>query len=222
MIGGIRKFAKSKWAAVLLFAPLIISFGIFGFQDPFNGISGGGLSRVGDHEIHARDLNEELSAQIEAIRQEDGRVLTQADAIREGIAQQVLAQLEYRNMILAYADKVGIKASKQAVADLLINRAGAFKDALGRFDELRVFRSAPLPPGADPGKGGLPPSAAARIVARVQGWPSNARSVCVARIGVAAMPPTPIRTASTCPAWQRIDTTKHTAEMSSSKRLESL
>jgi peptidyl-prolyl cis-trans isomerase D len=37
-------------------------------------------------------------------------------------------------MILAYADKVGIRASKQAVADLLINRAGAFKDALGRFN----------------------------------------------------------------------------------------
>jgi peptidyl-prolyl cis-trans isomerase D len=134
MIGGIRKFAKSKWALVLLFIPLVISFGIFGFQDPFSGISGGGLSRVGDREIHARDLNDDLSAEIEAIRQRDGRVLTQADAIREGIAQQVLAQLEYRNMILAYADKVGIRASKQAVADLLINRAGAFKDALGRFN----------------------------------------------------------------------------------------
>ncbi len=134
MIGGIRKFAKSKWALVLLFIPLIISFGIFGTQDVFSGISGGGLSKVGDHEIHARDLNEELTAEIEAIRQQDGRVLTQADAIREGLAQQVLAQLEYRNMILAYADKVGIRASKQAVADLLINRAGAFKDALGRFN----------------------------------------------------------------------------------------
>ena len=134
MIGGIRKFAKSKWALVLLFIPLIISFGIFGTQDVFSGISGGGLSKVGDHEIHARDLNEELSAEIEAIRQQDGRVLTQADAIKEGLAQQVLAQLEYRNMILAYADKVGIRASKQAVADLLINRAGAFKDALGRFN----------------------------------------------------------------------------------------
>jgi len=134
MIGGIRKFAKSKWALVLLFIPLIVSFGIFGTQDVFSGISGGGLSKVGDHEIHARDLNEELSAEIEAIRQQDGRVLTQADAIREGLAQQVLSQLEYRNMILAYADKVGIRASKQAVADLLINRAGAFKDALGRFN----------------------------------------------------------------------------------------
>lgn len=134
MIGGIRKFAKSKWALVLLFIPLIISFGIFGTQDVFSGISGGGLSKVGDREIHARDLNEELSAEIEAIRQQDGRVLTQADAIREGVAQQVLAQLEYRNMILAYADKVGIRASKQAVADLLMNRAGAFKDALGRFN----------------------------------------------------------------------------------------
>ena len=93
MIGGIRKFAKSKWALVLLFIPLIISFGIFGFQDPFSGITGGGLSRVGDREIHARDLNEELSAEIDAIREQDGRVLTQADAIREGVAQQVLARL---------------------------------------------------------------------------------------------------------------------------------
>src|ERR1700754_3142362 len=101
MIGGIRKFAKSKWALVLLFIPLVVSFGIFGFQDPFSGISGGGLSRVGEREIHARDLNEELNAEIEAIRQQDGRVLTQADAIREGLAQQVLGQLEYRNMILA-------------------------------------------------------------------------------------------------------------------------
>ena len=134
MIGGIRKFAKSKWALVLLFIPLVISFGIFGFQDPFSGITGGGLSRVGDREIHARDLNEELSAEIDAIREQDGRVLTQADAIRQGIAQQVLQRLEYRNMILAYAEKTGIQASKQAVADLLINRAGAFKDALGRFN----------------------------------------------------------------------------------------
>ena len=61
-------------------------------------------------------------------------MLTQADAIRQGIAQQVLQRLEYRNMILAYAEKTGIQASKQAVADLLINRAGAFKDALGRFN----------------------------------------------------------------------------------------
>lgn len=134
MIGGIRKFAKSKWALVLLFIPLIISFGIFGFQDPFSGMTGGGLSRVGDREIHARDLNADLSAELEAIRQQDGRVLTQADAIREGIAQQVLARLEYRNMILAYAEKTGIQASRQAVADLLVNRAGAFKDALGRFN----------------------------------------------------------------------------------------
>jgi hypothetical protein len=37
MIGGIRKFAKSKWALVLLFIPLVVSFGIFGFQDPFSG-----------------------------------------------------------------------------------------------------------------------------------------------------------------------------------------
>lgn len=133
MIGGIRKFAKSKWALVLLFIPLIVSFGIFGFQDPFSGVTGGGLSRVGDRQIHARDLSSELTAEIESIRVEQNRVVTQADAVREGIAAQVLGRLEYRNMILAYADKMGIRASKKAVADLVTNAAG-FKDALGRFN----------------------------------------------------------------------------------------
>jgi peptidyl-prolyl cis-trans isomerase D len=134
MIGGIRKFAKSKWAAVLLFIPLIISFGIFGFQDPFRGISGGGFVRIGDREIHARDVSEELTAAIEEVRVQENRVISQADAIREGIATRVLSQLVYRNAVLAYADKIGVRASPEGVKDLLLNRADAFKDALGRFN----------------------------------------------------------------------------------------
>ena len=61
MIGGFRKFAKSKWSA-LLFGLLILSFGIFGFQDPFRGITGGGFIKIGDREIHSRDVTKELSS----------------------------------------------------------------------------------------------------------------------------------------------------------------
>jgi hypothetical protein len=61
-------------------------------------------------------------------------------------------------------------AEEEVIAGLHRALAGA-TDALARFEELRVFRSAPLPPGADPGKGGLPPSAAARIGEILgQGW----------------------------------------------------
>lgn len=140
MIGGMRKFAKSKWALVLLFIPLIVSFGIFGFQDPFSGISGGGLSKIGDRQIYARDVSDELSNELERIRVEEERIVSQADAVREGIAQNVLASVEYRALILAYADKIGVRASQQAVNDLLINRAAGFKDALGRFN-LDVVRA---------------------------------------------------------------------------------
>lgn len=134
MIGGLRRFARSKWALVFIFGPLLVAFGIFGFQDPFRGISGGYLSKIGDREIFARDVSAELTAELESIRVEQNRVVSQAEAVRDGTVQNVFARLEYRNLILAYADKIGVRASEQAVADLVINRAGAFKDALGRFN----------------------------------------------------------------------------------------
>lgn len=134
MIGGMRKFARSKWALVLVFGPLLIAFGIFGFQDPFSGVSGGYLSKIGDRAIYARDVSSELTAELEAIRVEQNKIVSQADAVRDGTVQNVFARLEYRNLILAYAEKMGVRASEQAVNDLVINRAGAFKDALGRFN----------------------------------------------------------------------------------------
>ncbi len=134
MIGGMRKFARSKWALVLVFGPLLIAFGIFGFQDPFSGVSGGYLSKIGDRPIYARDVSAELTAELEAIRVEQDKIVSQAEAVRDGTVQNVFARLEYRNLILAYAEKIGVRASEQAVADLVINRAGAFKDPLGRFN----------------------------------------------------------------------------------------
>jgi len=134
MIGGIRKFAKSKWAAVLLFIPLIISFGIFGFQDPFRGISGGGFIKIGDREIHSRDVTKELQAAIEDIRVKEDRILSQEEAMKAGLGQRALGQLMYQTALSAYADAKGIRASTLAVENALLRDTNVFKDALGRVN----------------------------------------------------------------------------------------
>ncbi len=134
MIGGIRKFAKSKWAAVILFVPLIISFGIFGFQDPFRGITGGGFIKIGDREIHARDVTKELQAAIEDIRVQEDRILSQEEAMKAGLGQRALGQLMYQTALSAYADAKGIRASTLAVENALLKDTNVFKDALGRVN----------------------------------------------------------------------------------------
>ena len=59
-------------------------------------------------------------------------------------------------------------------------------------------------------------------VASVQGCPVSSASVWLARTGVAATPPTPIEARTIWPPSRRSATARHRAEMSSSKRLDTL
>ncbi|MDP3736865.1 MAG: SurA N-terminal domain-containing protein [Hyphomonadaceae bacterium] len=133
MLGWMRKFVKSKWAFTLLFIPLIISFGIFGFNDPFQGVSGGGFVQVGDHQVRQKDVNDEVDQELERARQETGKVFSHKEAAQQGLTQQVLTRQIYRASVLAFGDKIGVKASPSAVTNAL-NSTPAFKDSLGRLD----------------------------------------------------------------------------------------
>ncbi|MNM87657.1 hypothetical protein D3C81_998460 [compost metagenome] len=62
----------------------------------------------------------------------------------------------------------------------------------------------------------------ARAVASFHGWPISAASVAAARLGVAAMPPKAMRASLTMPSCTVMPNAAHTAEISSSKRLDSL
>lgn len=139
-MSGMRSFAKSKWA-IGLFALLVISFGVFGFSDPFSGVVGGGFIRAGDRSIGARDVNREVNQQIERIRQETNEVISMRQAAERGIVNQVLNQLGQQTIALAYADEIGVRASTKAVTDLLVT-APRFKDALGRVNMQAVAQYA--------------------------------------------------------------------------------
>jgi peptidyl-prolyl cis-trans isomerase D len=139
MLGGFRKFVRSK-LGFALFVLLIISFGIFGFQDPFRGIMGGGFLQVGDRTIRPLDIDAGVTQVVDRIRQEEGRIIPPRDPEMRRIAEEVYQQQRQQALVLEYGRKIGIKASPAAVTNLLMNRAPRFKDALGRInlEEIKV------------------------------------------------------------------------------------
>ncbi len=141
MIGGMRKFARSKWALVVLFIPLVISLAMFLPNDFTGGLSGGTLTKIGNREIKVQEVEADLQRAIDRIRVEQNRVLSQADAVREGVAGQLINELDVRNTLLAYADKVGIQASDAAVGPYLI-RNKIFLDEFGRVSTDAIAREA--------------------------------------------------------------------------------
>lgn len=141
MIGGMRKFAKSKWALVVLFIPLVISLALF-LPDNFGGgLAGGTVSRIGGREIKTLEIDRDMQQALERLRVEQGRVLSQAEAVAEGIPQGVYQELEIQNTLLAYADKVGVSATPDSLKPYL-ERNNLMVNEFGRLTRETIMAAA--------------------------------------------------------------------------------
>jgi len=141
MIGGMRKFAKSKWALVVLFIPLVISLALF-LPDNFGGgLAGGTVSRIGGREIKTLEIDRDMQQALERLRVEQGRVLSQAEAVAEGIPQGVYQELEIQNTLLAYADKVGVSATPDSLKPYL-ERNNLMVNEFGRLTRDTIMAAA--------------------------------------------------------------------------------
>jgi peptidyl-prolyl cis-trans isomerase D len=136
-----RKFAKSKWALVVLFIPLVISLALF-LPDNFGGgLAGGTVSRIGGREIKTLEIDRDMQQALERLRVEQGRVLGQAEAVAEGIPQGVYQELEIQNTLLAYADKVGVSATPDSLKPYL-ERNNLMVNEFGRLTRETIMAAA--------------------------------------------------------------------------------
>ena len=141
MIGGMRKFARSKWSALLILPLLVIGLAVF-IPDNFGGgLSGGTVSRIGGREISVREIDRDLQLALERIRVQENRVLTPSQAVGEGIPQGVYQELEVQNTLLAYADKVGIRATAESIKPYL-ERNNLMVNEFGRLTRDTIIAAA--------------------------------------------------------------------------------
>lgn len=142
MIDGMRKFAKSKWAAGLLLIPLAISLAMF-IPDSFgNGsLTDGVLSRIGGREVKVTDVERDTQRLIDEVRATENRNITPADAAREGRVQGIIQDIEVRNTLLAYADKTGVQASDASLKPYL-ERNKLLVDEFGKLSRDQLLYQA--------------------------------------------------------------------------------
>ncbi len=117
MLDAMRRGAQG-WVAKLLFALLIVSFGIFwNVSDVFRGFGRGAVAKVGDREITVTDFQRAFQNQIRGITLEGGERLTTEQALMLRLDRQALDQLIAQAAVKNHAERLGLSLSDETLAE---------------------------------------------------------------------------------------------------------
>ena len=135
MLDAMRRGAQG-WVAKLLFALLIVSFGIFwNVSDVFRGFGRGAVAKVGDTDITVTDFQRAFQNQIRGITLEGGERLTTEQALMLRLDRQALDQLVAQAAVKTHAEQLGLSLSDDTLAEGVRNDPD-FAGPDGKFSRL--------------------------------------------------------------------------------------
>ncbi|HET8534056.1 MAG TPA: peptidyl-prolyl cis-trans isomerase [Sphingomicrobium sp.] len=134
MLQAIRSKAGSL-PVKLLFALLIVVFGIWGIGDVFLGRNRGEttVATVGDTDIHGQELQTAVRAQMERLGPLFGGSLDIAQAKQIGLIDSTLDQIISRNLLDLEAKRLGLAVGDEVIRDAIQSNP-AFHNSKGVFD----------------------------------------------------------------------------------------
>lgn len=135
MISIFRDFAKSKWA-IGLFALIILSFLIVGAQsDVFASMGPRHVIDAGDRSVNAQRFRADFERERSGLQEEAGRPVTFDDMVAENLHTQYLTVHTQRLGFLSWADKIGIRPSKELIFKEIRRIPAFFNSITGQFDQ---------------------------------------------------------------------------------------
>jgi peptidyl-prolyl cis-trans isomerase D len=139
MLSFFRKGVTSKLMLVVLgiglFAIVATGFGTDGMGG-LGGVAGGGgqtLASVGGETVTSTEVSDQINRQLDRARQQEPE-LDVATFLRAGAYEEILRQLISQKAMVAFAEDVGMAASKRMV-DGEIASVPQFKNIAGQFDQ---------------------------------------------------------------------------------------
>ena len=132
MLTMMRNMLRSK-AAGGLFVILIIAMAAWGVTDIFAGGAGSGLISSGDRVVTDRQFDTSVERVLINAEDAQGRSLTKEQALDQGIIDQVFSRKQTETLLTAYADRLGVSATKDAI-DNEIRTSSFFQDDTGLYD----------------------------------------------------------------------------------------
>lgn len=117
MLDALQRGAQT-WPAKILFAVLIVSFGVFwNVSDVFQGPGRGAVAKVGDTEITAPEFQRAFQNQLRSVQLEDGGRLTAEQGLMLRLDRQALDTLIAQAAVKTHADQLGLALSDQALVE---------------------------------------------------------------------------------------------------------
>lgn len=117
MLDALRRGAQG-WLAKILFAILIVSFGVFwNVSDVFRGAGRGSVAHVGSEEISVTDFQRAFQNQIQSVQLEGGGRLSTEQALMLRFDRQTLDQLIAQAAVKSHADLLGLSLSDEVLAE---------------------------------------------------------------------------------------------------------
>lgn len=132
MLTLIRKMLRTRLAG-LLFLLIIIAMGAWGVTDVFSGGIGNNLASAGNTKFSEAELDQEVERELRTATDDRGRALSKAQAVEQGMVDQIYQRELFRTSLLAYADKLGATATDETILDVIRNDT-TFQNDTGTFD----------------------------------------------------------------------------------------
>lgn len=136
MLEALRRGAQS-WVAKLLFAVLIVSFGVFwNVADVFRGFGRGSIAHVGKTEITAPQFQRAFQDEIQALSSQSGQRITSEQALMMRLDKQALERLIAQTAVKAHANDLKLALSDEELVEGM-KRDPIFAGPDGKFSRVK-------------------------------------------------------------------------------------
>src|SRR5690606_8534079 len=119
----------------ILIGLLIVSFAVFGINDIFNFSVSNAVIKAGDREVSQAQFARQFDNVRNNIQQQQGRAVTVAEMVENGLLPMVLESIAREEGFLAWAWRVGIRPAQSLILDRIRAEQSFFDPVTGRFDQ---------------------------------------------------------------------------------------
>jgi len=135
MLDALRRGAQG-WLAKLLFAILIVSFGVFwNVADVFRGFGRGSIAKVGETDVTVTDFHRAFQGKINSFNMQGRDRLTTEQALMLRLDRQALNELIAQAAVKTHADRLGLSLSYEALVEG-VRKDPNFAGPDGKFSRL--------------------------------------------------------------------------------------
>ena len=142
MLALFRAFAKS-WIAKILFAVLIVSFGLFfGINDMVKGHVSNAVISVGGRDVEPAEFKQIVDQQKQQVEQQQngGQPIPMSELYDAGFPQKLAQQYASQVAFEVWLGRVGLKPSDKLVGEQLRRLSVFFNPVTGAFDKDRYLQ----------------------------------------------------------------------------------